>query len=197
MKPLHVLVAEDNYMIADDIATTLEQAGAIVVGPAPDLKRAFGRLAVPNGLGLAILDIRLGRELVFPLADALMNEGVPFIFFSGYDDLIIPERFSRVVRVSKSKGINELMNVVREQHYRDASSSDLIGDFAFGVVDLLPELRWRARRLVADRAAADGLVEKVLETALTEIERGIWHGSTRRNLNRLLTDIHLCRQRLN
>lgn len=197
MTPLHVLVAEDDYMIADDIAAALEQAGATVVGPMPDLKRAFCRLAVANGLELAILDIRLGRDLVFPLADALMNEDVPFIFFSGYDELIIPDRFSKAIRVSKSRGISELMDVVREQHYRDASSSDLVGDFAFGVVDLLPELRWRARQLVANLAEADGLVEEVLETALAEVERGTWVGSTRRNLNCLLRNVHLYRRGLN
>lgn len=197
LAPLRVLVAEDDFLIADHISTALEQIGAVVVGPTPDLDHAFRRLAAPSVVELAILDIRLGRELVFPVADALMNEGVPFVFFSGYEDSIIPARFSRAIRVSKSKGVKELIDVVLDHIFRRTAGSDLAGDFAFGVVELIPELRWRARQLVGEPAAADRLVEEVLKAALTQVKRGTWHGSTRYNLNRLLRDVHLCRLRSN
>ncbi len=75
-----VLVVEDDYLVAMDIARALERAGAEVI---------------------AILDINLGGEMAFPVADALMARGVPFIFATGYDAQVIPLRFTHVKRCEK------------------------------------------------------------------------------------------------
>lgn len=194
---LRVLVAEDDYFIANDIARALEQAGAVVVGPTPSLPQAFGTLVDPSSVEIAVLDIRLGRDLVFPFADMLSRNGVPLIFFSAYDDLIIPDRFSDAIRVRKSSGVKELVDTVLDQRWRNAATSDLTGEFAFGVADLLPELRWRARQLMADTDAADILVERTLENALTAVEGGTWRGPTRQNLNSLLMEAYRRQRRFN
>jgi len=95
-----VLVVEDDYLVAMDIVRTLERAGAEVIGPAPAVEAALEALeqAVPDG---AILDINLGGEMAFPVADALMALGVPFIFATGYDAQVIPLRFTHVKRCEK------------------------------------------------------------------------------------------------
>jgi len=95
-----VLVVEDDYLVAMDIVRTLERAGAEVIGPAPAVEAALNALkqAVPDG---AILDINLGGEMAFPVADALMALGVPFIFATGYDAQVIPLRFTHVKRCEK------------------------------------------------------------------------------------------------
>jgi hypothetical protein len=49
----------------------------------------------------AILDINLGGEMAFPVADALMARGIPFIFATGYDAQVIPLRFTDVKRCEK------------------------------------------------------------------------------------------------
>jgi DNA-binding response OmpR family regulator len=95
-----ILVVEDDYLVAMDIARALERAGAEVIGPAPAVEAALDALArsMPDG---AILDINLGGEMAFPVADALMARGVPFIFATGYDAQVIPLRFTHVKRCEK------------------------------------------------------------------------------------------------
>src|SRR5262249_57744534 len=94
------VVVEDDYVGGMDIVRTLERAGAEVIGPAPAVEAALDALeqAVPDG---AILDINLGGEMAFPVADALMALGVPFIFATGYDAQVIPLRFTHVKRCEK------------------------------------------------------------------------------------------------
>src|SRR6516165_7818743 len=95
-----VLVVEDDYLVAMDIVRALERAGAEVIGPAPAIEAALDVLeqTVPDG---AILDINLGGEMAFPVADALLARGVPFVFATGYDAQVIPQRFTHVKRCEK------------------------------------------------------------------------------------------------
>jgi CheY-like chemotaxis protein len=95
-----VLVVEDDYLVAMDIVRALERAGAEVIGPAPGVDAALDALeqSAPDG---AILDINLGGEMAFPVADALLARGVPFVFATGYDAQIIPPRFTHVKRCEK------------------------------------------------------------------------------------------------
>jgi CheY-like chemotaxis protein len=95
-----VLVVEDDYLVAMDIVRALERAGAEVIGPAPGVEAALDALerSAPDG---AILDINLGGEMAFPVADALLARGVPFVFATGYDAQIIPPRFTNVKRCEK------------------------------------------------------------------------------------------------
>ncbi len=95
-----ILVVEDTYFIADDVAQALRSAGATVVGPAPDRERAMALLASEQ-VDAAVLDINLGGALVFPLADALLARGLPFLFATGYDGESLPPRYADAARISK------------------------------------------------------------------------------------------------
>ena len=95
-----VLVVEDDYLVAMDIARSLERAGAEVIGPAPAVEAALDAVE-RTALDGAILDMNLGGEMAFPVADALMARGVPFIFATGYDAQVIPLRFTHVKRCEK------------------------------------------------------------------------------------------------
>jgi CheY-like chemotaxis protein len=92
----HILVVEDDFFIADDLTDMLEAAGAEVVGPAASLAAAHALLARTERLDGAILDINLRGKMVFPLADALRERAIPFIFATGYDRGVIPARFADV-----------------------------------------------------------------------------------------------------
>lgn len=95
-----VLVVEDDYMQASDLAAILKGQGSEVVGPCPDV--SCGQAAVLGGqLDAAILDIKLGSDLVFRLADDLARLDVPFMFVTGYDGYAIPEHFRHVHRLLK------------------------------------------------------------------------------------------------
>lgn len=77
-----VLVVEDEILVALDIADTLTAAGARVLGPCVSLRQALD--AAGNGaMDLAVLDIDLGGEEVFPAAKLLQARGIPFVFYTG------------------------------------------------------------------------------------------------------------------
>jgi CheY-like chemotaxis protein len=77
-------VAEDEYFIADDMGKALEQLGAGVVGPARNQGKALALLSSGEGIDAAVHDINLRGLTVFPIAGALIEQGVPFVFVAGY-----------------------------------------------------------------------------------------------------------------
>jgi len=96
-----VLVVEDEYMIADDLARALEDRGADVIGPAGTIEDALELLDADRQIDGAVLDINLRGERALPLADALRARGVPFVFATGYDAWAIPDAYAAVPRVQK------------------------------------------------------------------------------------------------
>ncbi len=86
----HVLIVEDDIFIALDLERVLDDAGCGVVGPAASVELALAKISVTK-LDAALLDVNLGQELVFPVADRLSAEGIPFIFVTG-EPRTVPER---------------------------------------------------------------------------------------------------------
>jgi CheY-like chemotaxis protein len=84
-----VLVVEDEAMIALMQASILEAAGCTVVGPVRRVSSAL-RVIAEQRIDLALLDINLGHEKVYPVADMLARQGVPFVFLTGYDSEELP-----------------------------------------------------------------------------------------------------------
>lgn len=74
-----ILVVEDDPIIALDLKTTLDGAGAVVIGPASSLDKAL-RLAQEVALDAAVLDVRLEHGDTLPLAVRLVGRRVPFLF---------------------------------------------------------------------------------------------------------------------
>lgn len=110
-KPLadyRILVVEDEYFIALQIASDIINAGAEVVGPVGTLENALRALDEHARLDAAVLDINLRGEKVYPAADVLMARGIPFLFATGYDQAVIPERFAGVVRCDKPPSLADL-----------------------------------------------------------------------------------------
>lgn len=63
-----ILVAEDEYLIADDLARELAEHGVTVIGPFASLDAALEAVATQRP-DLAVLDVNLRGDPVFPLAD--------------------------------------------------------------------------------------------------------------------------------
>ena len=101
LEALRILVVEDEYLIAAQLVDELELLGARVVGPSPSLERAM-ELVSSEPVDLAVLDINLQGKLCFPLADALSERGIPFVFQTGYDpNLDVPSRYAAAPRWHK------------------------------------------------------------------------------------------------
>ena len=82
---LKVLVVEDEMMVSMLIEDMLADLGCTVVGPASRLDEAI-QLATDADLDCAVLDVNLGGQPIFPLADLLREKGAPFAFATGYGD---------------------------------------------------------------------------------------------------------------
>ena len=161
---LRILIVEDEYILADDLAQHFRNVGAQIVGPAPDMATAFKLLA---GVEAAILDVNLNGVMVFPLADKLLVMGIPFVFFSGHDDVGIPVRFRQASRLSKPASWRDVTRSILAMPigvlHQPVSTSD--------VMAMLPKLQLAARIMLQDPGAADRLVERTLEQAL---QQGHW-----------------------
>jgi CheY-like chemotaxis protein len=82
---LRVLVVEDEMMVSMLIEDMLDDLGCTVVGPAARLDEALA-LARSTEIDCAVLDVNLGGQPIFPLADYLREKGAPFAFATGYGD---------------------------------------------------------------------------------------------------------------
>jgi len=85
LKGLRVLVVEDEMMVSMLIEDMLGDLGCIVVGPAARLDEAV-ELVKLGGIDCAVLDVNLGGQPIFPLADLLREKGRTFAFATGYGD---------------------------------------------------------------------------------------------------------------
>ena len=75
-----MLVVEDAYLVAQDTARLLREAGAAVVGPVGWLDEERELVTCEERLGGAVLDVRPGEEWVAePLAAELVARGVPVL----------------------------------------------------------------------------------------------------------------------
>jgi CheY-like chemotaxis protein len=101
LKGLRILVVEDNFLVAENLRDLLSGLGCDVIGPAPRVEVALSLLAANGRLDGAMLDINLGGEDCFPIAAALQERAVPFLFLTGYDGMPIPAEFSQARRLSK------------------------------------------------------------------------------------------------
>jgi CheY-like chemotaxis protein len=81
---VRVLVVEDESLVAMMLADMLEEIGCTVVGPVASCAGALRLLEGDQALDLALLDVNLGGETAYGVADALSRRKVPFIFVSGY-----------------------------------------------------------------------------------------------------------------
>src|SRR5215212_5261546 len=96
--PKRVLLVEDEYMIAQDMAYELQLLGADVIGPVQSLDRALRLVEGEPDIDAGFLDINLNGELAYPIADALLARGAQVGFTTGYDENVIPPRYAALPR---------------------------------------------------------------------------------------------------
>ena len=82
-----ILLVEDEFFVALDLQTIIEDGGYAVDGPYVSVEEVVAHLDHHQPeLACAILDVRLRDGEVFPAAERLHDAGVPLIFHSGHAD---------------------------------------------------------------------------------------------------------------
>jgi len=97
---LRVLVVEDEYLVALLLDEDIRAAGCTVAGPYTTVAAAR-TAALSEPPDLAILDVNLNGEMIYPLAEELADRGVPLVFLTGYDVGHFPARFRQAPRLGK------------------------------------------------------------------------------------------------
>jgi CheY-like chemotaxis protein len=106
-----VLIVEDEYFTAMELARSIEALGAIPVGPVADAEGARDMLST-EAVDAVLLDINLAGVLSYSLADELRSRGVPFAFVTGYQGPAIPARFATMPRCEKPFDAEELRRLL-------------------------------------------------------------------------------------
>lgn len=110
-----ILVVEDEFLVATELADWLKKLGAEVVGP-------FGRLAPAHAaareeaLDGAILDVRLDGERTFEVVEELLARGVPVILATGFRDDDLPPTLRLLPALRKPYGASDVTRMV-EAHF--------------------------------------------------------------------------------
>jgi CheY-like chemotaxis protein len=80
---IRVLLVEDEGAISLLLETLLEALGCRIVGPASSLAEA-SRFAADAEFDVGLLDVNIGGQRIYPVAERLIERGIPFIFSTGY-----------------------------------------------------------------------------------------------------------------
>ena len=103
---LKLLIVEDALLLALELEAGLTEAGAEVLGSAADVSEAMRMVDLP--IDAAVLDANLNGASVLPVAQALAERGIPFVFATGYgDDKTLTFGFSAPV-ISKPYDVTQV-----------------------------------------------------------------------------------------
>ncbi len=111
--PKDVLIVEDNMIIALDAESSILRAGIETVRVASSVAQAM-RAIGSHPPEFALLDINLGRETSFAVAEHLDSLGIPFVFTTGYgEDIAFPPKLLGVPRIRKPYTGDALLMAMR------------------------------------------------------------------------------------
>lgn len=108
---LRVLVVEDELLVAMVVEEALRHTGCVVLGPLPRVAKAM-EVAREAPIDVAILDVNLAGERVYPIADALIARDLPFIFMTGYGRDELPAQYKGRPTIAKPFKIDRLLSVL-------------------------------------------------------------------------------------
>jgi DNA-binding response OmpR family regulator len=102
-----VLVVEDELLVAMTIEQVLQLAGCVIVGPINDLPKAL-QAAREQAIDVALLDVNLAGERVFPVAAVLAERRVPYVLMTGYGRGMLPVEFANRLIIPKPFKMRDL-----------------------------------------------------------------------------------------
>lgn len=107
-----ILIVEDEPLLAMAMSEQLREAGFEIAGTASVLAKAMTLLDQVE-CSAAILDCRLRGESIEPLASALSERDIPFLFYSGASSADVPERFRNMPLLTKPAGGIDLITALK------------------------------------------------------------------------------------
>ena len=110
-----VLVLEDETLVSMMVEDMLLDLGCEVLGPFAKLDQALEFVGqADGGIDAALLDVNLGGIRSFPMAEALADKGVPFVFTTGYDESGLPDAWRGRPTLRKPFMMGEMADALRK-----------------------------------------------------------------------------------
>jgi CheY-like chemotaxis protein len=107
-----ILIAEDSYLVAAELADLMVEHGAVVLGPVGSIEAALEILReqpVDGGL----LDVLLSDGNCTAVAAALHELDVPFVVVTGYSRSTLPPGLQHAPYLGKPTTTEDLLEVCR------------------------------------------------------------------------------------
>ena len=112
-----VLIVEDEALVAMILEEQLEELGLSVAATCASVAEAI-RAIDEHAPDAAILDVNLAGQLVYPVADRLIDRGIPFVFVTGYGRESIDSCYAAVRILEKPVERQVLAGVFAQQTRR-------------------------------------------------------------------------------
>ena len=106
-----VLVVEDEYLIRMLVEDMLVDQGYDVTAAVGTIAEARAQ-AESAAVDIAILDVNLDGEEVFPIADVLVKRGLPFVFVTGYGQASLPDTYRDYAALQKPFKADQLKTML-------------------------------------------------------------------------------------
>lgn len=104
---VRVIIVEDEALVALLLEDMLTDMGCRITGTAWRLPQAEA-LAQSAQVDIALLDVNLAGERVYPVAEILESRAIPFVFATGYGADGVPPHLQRYRVVTKPVSRSEL-----------------------------------------------------------------------------------------
>lgn len=126
---LRVLICEDEYLLASDLAYELEARGIVIAGILGRVSEVETALADGAAdANAAVLDVQLLDGPSFGLVSLMLARGITVVFCSGYGPQDMPDEFAHVPCVSKPTDIDELLDALRTARMVSAKKASNVDD---------------------------------------------------------------------
>ena len=109
---MRVLLVEDDGLVAMTLEDLLQDLGCEVAFSGAGVPETLRWLEAGGNADAALLDVNLGGEPVYAVAEALAARGVPFAFCTGYAETPDP-RFRNATTLPKPLRRERLLEALR------------------------------------------------------------------------------------
>jgi CheY-like chemotaxis protein len=111
MPNARLLIVEDEYLIRLLLEDMLVEFGCSIAAVASNLED--GKKAAQTAqIDLAILDVNIDGEQVFPIADILRGRKLPFVFITGYGARGLPDHYRDAPTLQKPFQMQDLQAIL-------------------------------------------------------------------------------------
>lgn len=121
---LRVMIVEDELLVAMLIEDSLVDEGCIIIGPFSNVAAAMDAIGTAS-IDVAVLDVNLRGEKVYPVALRLAQQGTPFLLLSGYGEEAIPPEHPEWEAFSKPFRAGELVAALARHNPRKPTHTGL------------------------------------------------------------------------